>query len=226
MDSQAFPVFVAMMVAVAVGVLAYNAFFSRAARMKKKLRRQQLGIIRDAVDGTVVKVQGTVSYLGTPLEAPLSGRPCAMWEVHVEERGGRRKGWHTLFEDFQCQPFVLDDGTGKAVVKAVIPRLVLVKDAQFQSQTFQDATDRLERFLAEHGEQSVGLFGFNRTLRYSEGIIEAGERLVVMGAGHWEPDPDGIVRVGYRDAPQRLVVEDPQDGHLLISDDPDVLRDS
>ena len=216
--------FLMVFTAAFLGLLAHKVFLSTAARARRALRSAQSMAIRDAPDGAPVKVQGVVGYVGTATEAPLSGRPCALWEVHVEERGGRSKGWNTVIQDHECTPFLIDDGTGTALVNAVIPRLALVQDARFQSLTFVDATERLEAFLASRGLQSTGIFGLNRTLRYREGVIEAGERVAVLGVGRWEAASDGVVRAGYREAPRRLVLEDPEGGHLVISDDPSTLR--
>lgn len=215
--------FFTVFAAVSLGFVGYRLFFSAAARARRTLRSQRSVAIRDAPEGALVKVEGLVKYVGEPMEAPLSGRSCAMWQVLVEEQGGKQKGWHKLIDDSECRPFIINDGTGIALVNAVIPKLALVQDARFQSMTFVDATERLDAFLADHSQLSTGMFGFNRNLRYREGIIEEGERVAVLGACRWEADPDGAARGGYRDAPRRLVVEDPEDGHLVISDDPSTL---
>ena len=47
--------------------------------------------------------------------------------------------------------FVLDDGTGRAIVEAEDAQVSVVMDAHFRSGAFNDATPQLESFLAKHG---------------------------------------------------------------------------
>ena len=67
---------------------------------------------------------------------------------------------------------------------------------------------------------------FNRTLRYRECVIRAGEEVVAFGCGRWEPDPhpDGRAARGYRDAPMRLVLDacNPK-LPVMVSNDPFVI---
>ena len=79
--------------------------------------------------------------------------------------------------------FVLDDGTGPAIVEVEDAQISVVMDARFRSGAFNDATPQLESFLAKHGWKSTGLFGFNKSLRYAEGVLEEGESVTVFGRG-------------------------------------------
>tara|TARA_B110000211_G_C13988009_1_gene512633 strand:+ start:189 stop:446 length:258 start_codon:yes stop_codon:yes gene_type:complete len=45
-------------------------------------------------------------------------------------------------------------------------------------------------FLAEHGTESEGFLGFNKKLRYNEGILEEGEVVAVLGKGTWKSGKD------------------------------------
>ena len=212
----------------AIGALGYQYFFSKTARTKRAIKRQEQVPIGEASEGVPIRIVGSLSYAGQPLDAPLTGRPCAAWHVLVEEykgSGGARRGnWATVVEDWDSRPFIVEDGTGKAFVKAEAADLALVQDAHFRSGTFDDAHERLEAFLNDHGEASTGAV-FNRTLRYREGVLAAGETVAVMGIGRLEMDPDGDqAGAGYRTAPQRLVVDGLEDGRLLVSDDPKTTR--
>ena len=57
----------------------------------------------------------------------------------------------------------------------------LEEDGKFNSGTFKDATPKLEAYLKKHGQSSTGLFGFNSTIRYNEGVLELNEEVVVLG---------------------------------------------
>lgn len=73
---------------------------------------------------------------------------------------------------------------------------------------------QLESFLAKHGWKSTGLFGFNKSLRYAEGVFEEGKSVTVFGRGVWENDGSGT---------RRLVISKPRDGQLRVSDNPSTL---
>lgn len=219
--------FFMMLAIVAVAGASYLLFhyFSKAARTRRALRSTERTLIVDAIEGTLVKISGRVKYAGEPMEAPLSGRTCAVWEVVVEEHrsSGRSSHWRSIISDYEAQHFIIEDESGKALVKPVVPQLALEQDARYRSGTFMDAPPELERFLASRGHASTGVFGFNKSMRYREGVLEEGERVAVYGVCRWELDPDPSTGgVGYRDTPRRLVIESPSESRLLISDDPNV----
>jgi len=198
--------------------------YSKDAWKRRELKSAQRVPIRKVADGTTVKIGGRLSYAGDPLEAPLSGRACACWQVVIERqvRSGNSCEWEELIRDQEARSFFVEDETGRALVEARNPAVALNQDAHFSSGTFNDATERLEAFLASHGKTSVGLLGFNIDMRYREGVLEEGEVVSAWGRARLEPDPDGATSAGgYREAPTRVVIGDPDVGQMLLSDDPD-----
>jgi len=77
--------------------------------------------------------------------------------------------------------------------------------------------------LDAHGIASEGAVG-NKTLEFSEGVLEQGEIVAVLGVGSWQDDPDVApsAGAGYRDtdAPRRLVMTSPEGGPLIVTDEP------
>ena len=57
----------------------------------------------------------------------------------------------------------------------------LLKDVSTTSGTWNDAPQFLEDYLFKHAKKSTGFLSINKTLRYSEGIIETNEELAVSG---------------------------------------------
>jgi len=57
--------------------------------------------------------------------------------------------------------------------------------------------------------------GFNKTIRYHEGVIETGEMVAVFGKGQWIKDSSGK---------RQLVISKPTETELLISDDPSTVN--
>ena len=79
-------------------------------------------------------------------------------------------------------------------------------------------------FLARHGFAATGWW-LNKTLRYTEGVIEAGERVAVLGRGVREPDPDARPRdTGYRSAlPTRINIGGTPEHPVIVSDRADLV---
>jgi hypothetical protein len=147
---------------------------------KRTLRKTPILTVGGFADGTEAKLVGKIRLLAE-LCSPLTGRPCAhyhvrveVWHIPSEDTGGGRSGWSNFIEEEKTEVFVLEDGTGRAIVKAEDAQFSVVEDAHFRSGTLNDATPQLESFLAKHGRKSTNLFGFNKGLRYAEGVIEEG----------------------------------------------------
>ncbi|MBL8718622.1 MAG: hypothetical protein JNL79_21755, partial [Myxococcales bacterium] len=141
----------------------------------------------------------------------ISGRRCAYYRVVVEEQyeSSGRRSWRDVLDEQDGVDFLVKDETGEALVKTTRVEAVLEKDRSKSSGFLRDATPELEAFLKKHGRSSEGLV-FNRTLRYREGVVEAGERVAVAA----------LVR--RKTAKARPILAAPPNGSLLISDETDL----
>lgn len=219
-------VFVLVVCAGAVLVHFGAKYLSAQATLRRRVKEAPLRTTADFPENTVGTVQGKLRYLGeAPLVAPLSGRPCAYYEVIVEQ-GGFNKEWKEIIRESDGDDFLLEDEHGLARVHMEDCEVLVSEDASFRSGTFQDATPELEAFLAEHGHTTSTDLGFNKTLRYREGVLEAGETVAVCGMGTREVDPDPrTARGGYRENASRLVLSASDEMPLYVSDSLSVLRD-
>jgi hypothetical protein len=219
-DPISFIVFCATVGTMGVAALCHWAL-TRRRRLNHPLRKLRHTAISDARDG-VIKFVGRVRLLADPLIAPVSERRCAGYKVVVLESNGEDTS--TVVDEVRCVDFLLDDGTGVAWIRAARADLEVIHDAHLSSGLLADAPGHLETLLLRHGQKSTKWAGIaNRTLRYSEGALEAGEEVVVCGVGRWEPDPDPRHAIGYRDSAMRFVVSSLPDAAMLISDDPDLI---
>jgi hypothetical protein len=212
--------FVVGLFAVGLSLAAYLAWFNSETQQTKRALLGAPGeTIADAPEGKPAKLVGSLEYEGAPLRAPLTGRPCACYHVVVEEHMGQG-GTHEIINTRDIQPFFLRDATGTARVECQFTTLLIQKDGNFRSGTFNDASPELEAFLEQHGQKSTSL-GLNRSLRYREGVLEEGEQVAVLGKVRREADPASETG-GYRQRPERVVVG-PADDSLYISDDPNIV---
>ena len=198
--------------------------------------RRELGAIRtigraaaspigQVQEGALVKVVGLARPAGEPLVAPLTGRPCVLFEAsiqhHVGGHGMDRGGpWETEGQESQSQSFLVeDDDGGRAVVETEGAWVLLqAMDLQQELQKGEPRSDEMRAMRRRHGHEDAE----EATLRerYLEGIIGEQQRVAVYGRCAWETDPDPGGGAGYRGAPRRLRISAPPGGQVLITTDP------
>ncbi|MBO6937798.1 MAG: hypothetical protein JJ863_22715 [Deltaproteobacteria bacterium] len=216
--------------AIGLGAFAVIAgarwFLAREQRLKRRIKTLPISSIADTPEQQDVRVTGRLAYRGdrAPLEAPLSGRPCAAWRVVVRERrgSGKNKRWITILEESDSRDFVLEDESGRAIVDGTLVELAVDFDRKGGTSFFSGPSPYLEEFLHERGIATKGVV-FGKTLDYREGALEAGEQVTVAGSGVWENDPTQRGK-GYRDVGKLLRVSAMSDGNLLATDDPKLAR--
>jgi hypothetical protein len=149
---------------------------------RRRIRWQGKTAILALGSGSAAKVEGVVTPVGKPLVSPLLKRECVAWRVC-----GRRARGDRQYEAWDACDFVIEDGTGSALV----PR------------------DNLELVLppAEFASRAHDAIGPDDVL-FDERVLEVGARAVVSGPTVLAPDPTGARDgVDYREAPRRPVFD-------------------
>lgn len=203
--------------AVAISVVGVSMYFSADARTRRALKNVRASPISGLAPGQVARVRGRIVALGDLLSAPLSERECVYYLAFAEEQrsNGKTTSWREIAREERYVDFVIEDGTGVVTVRMAVPRVAVVRDVHTRSGTFDDANAREEAFLARHGLQSTGaLLGLNRALRYTEGALEVGEEVTVLG----------LVREETASGGRELVIDAREDAPLMLSDDPRIVR--
>jgi len=204
-------------------IIVTSIFFSKKAIVKRKLKKTADKKISDFQSGDIAKVIGKVEFAGKPLKAPLSGRPCAYYYVLIEQKvsTGKSSHWKTIIEEETAGTFVIRDGRHCAYSNCEKIKSYIVQDRKFSSGFLNDATEELEKFLRDHGQESEGFFGFNKTLRYKEGVLEEGELIAVVGRGEWK----NAIQVKLPDTYDRvLAISATEEEPVFLSDDPDTVK--
>jgi hypothetical protein len=200
--------------------LAFGAFALWSAtrtdwwRVALRLQSTPRHAIGALGEGVAAKIVGTVRPIQVML-APITGRRCVYWRVIVSEYqssrdmdGNDTSGWSQILDQRNGLPFLVVDGSGRALVDPAHAEVALVADAE------SEGGERLQMFLLRYGISP------RRNVRYTEAVIEPGEVVAVAGAGVREPDPEGTGGA-YREAPTRLRIAASPSVPLLISDRPD-----
>ena len=218
-----------LFIIVAIVVIAICGwYFGARQRLKRQLRQAKPWSLSELPEDTHGRVIGQARALGEELAGPLTGRRCVYYIAIVEEQRstGRSSYWRTIASETRGVPFMLEDGTGRAIVDPNGAQVALDFDGNSKSGTFNQADPVQEQFLAKHGQKSEG-WVFNKTLRYREAMIEVGETIAVLGSGTREPDPNAAPEAAYRGAPPtRLRLTSSPKFPLIISDDPATTRAS
>jgi E3 Ubiquitin ligase len=219
--------FVLLIFAIGVPLLFVASYYSAEAKAKRALLAAKIWPIATFPENEVGRIVGQAQPTVAVLHAPMSGRPCVMFRVTVEEyrSSGKSGSWYTVITDVQYVPFQVTDSTGRALIDPTSAQLISTVDSKSTSGTFDPASPIEESILARHRVESKGWL-FNKSLRYHEAAIEVGETIAILGSALREPDPDappsqqsGDV---YRGAPvTRLRMTSSAKYPLIISDHPD-----
>lgn len=188
---------------VAAIVVCALAVTPKGARIKRLLRDTPRFAIAELPEDTPGRAVGAARPVGAPVIAPLTGRPCIYYVATVEELHGKQ--WKETIREERGVPFVLDDGSGHALVDPTGAEVALDIDSKGASGTLDDPSPTEQAFLARHGRVGQGKL-FNHSVKYREAIIAIGETVAVLGCAVREPDP-GVPPTGegYREGPATRV---------------------
>jgi len=200
---------------VGLGVLVYRAAFSPRARGRRALERTPRPHIGEIRQVEMVKVVGQARFAVEPLRAPMSGRPCVCWHVQIQEarQGAQGGSWADVLDEVEGQDFLLDDGTGIALVRGVMPEATLASSGPWIDNSVGDFPAEVQEFLGGRGEPVRGAMG-KRVMRYEERILVEGAEMAVLGMALQEGVPEGA----------SVVIDCLDDGRIVISNVPSALR--
>ena len=202
-----------------LAILLISVLFSKRAIVRRKLKNAAIKRITGFIDGESAKIIGKVEFVDEPLLSPLSGRECAYYYIHVEQKvsTGKSSHWKTVIEEEKSCKFVIREGINCAYLSSHKIKSYIVQDKNYTSGVFNDATEHLEKYLNAKGFKSEGFLGLNKTLRYKEGVLENGEEIAVFGKGEWKD----VNELGLPDKYGRVLAITSPDGEAVyLSDDP------
>ncbi len=179
--------------AVALIGLALSWWFSRRRSILSELNNERAIAIARFASGQRGKIVGTLEYEGEPLVSPLTGRTCAYYHITVEElvednNTTNTEAWYQVIREEKRLHFIVADSSGRAFIDTGAADVAADICVSILSGPLEHPSELEELFLATHGPRDKHWF-VGKTLRYKEGILEAGERVSVYGEGYREPEP-------------------------------------
>ncbi|WNH08849.1 hypothetical protein [Thalassobellus suaedae] len=167
-------------------------YFSKKNIILRKLSKFKPKRITQFRTNELTKVSGKVLQVEKPFVAPYSKRKCVAYIFEVKQKvsTGKSSHWKTLVKKEDIQDFFIEKDGELVMVKPSLESSnyysYMVEDKSVNSGTFNTPTPKFQNVLDDFGIQSETWLGFNKTLKYSERIIEIGETITVGGVAKWK----------------------------------------
>ena len=180
---------------VVVGLLLVNQGQKERAK-SDRIAETETTPIRQLTPGTVeIKGEARPVEEASLVQSPITRTESLATHVEVEEyesSGEHGGSWKTKHEDQQSVPFVVDDGTGEVRVELSPDGNLNVEVTQTKVGSGDEPPEMIERYLerddaiGEASRGSIGPLSYGDRRRYSEGMIEPGEEIYVLGRAREE----------------------------------------
>lgn len=205
-------------------------YYNDRNKVKRLLKKHSAKKILLCKDNEYVKIIGSAMSIDQPLISPISKTPCVYYQVQVQRQKSESEGgnvyWKTILKDEKFQDFIIQADENKAIVnieKKDSKKIVhLIQEVKKRSGTFNNASEDVKAYLKSHGKKSTGLFGFNKTLRYVEGIVEIQEKIAVMGIANWKESDHNFDQYSSK----TLHISGDKINKLVLTDDPKAISKS
>jgi hypothetical protein len=164
----------------AVAVIAGGAAALRWIRIARLIEDTPTSRIRSAAQGYVELGGRALPLDGTHNPAPLTQRPCVWWRYRISKKvehgtgKSRRQSWQTVSSGTSAVPFLLDDDTGRCLVKPDGAEIVTTESTTWYGDTPWPAA-------APGASAKPWLISGGRNYRYVEERIYEHERLYALG---------------------------------------------
>lgn len=212
-------------VSIVIIVIVLSYYFSTKQKVIRALSKLPMQRISSLKTNEFSKITGRAKAIENPLVAPYSKRKCVFYTIKIEQRkqSGKSSKWKTIVKEEKIQDFLIESGGDYILVnpkqqpKNYLSYLVV--DSKTSSGTFNEASIKFENLLKHYNIKSQGFLGFNKQLRYTEGIIEIGEKIIVAGYVNHKTLSQQIAGYNYS---KIVTLKSTNDQKIIITDLPNI----
>ncbi|MGC6432035.1 MAG: hypothetical protein ACON5F_13400 [Jejuia sp.] len=219
--SAIFPIIIIIAI-IGIGFSAY--YFGKKQSILRKLSKLKRKDILQFRTNEPSKVTGKVLHVHEPFVAPFSRRKCVAYEFKIQQKKKRGKNsyWKTLIDEKNIQDFFIEQRGEVAMIKPQTNPLnfdiYLVEDKRVTSGFLKDPSPEFQDLLGAYKIESTNILGFNKTLKYTERILEVGETVTVGGIAKWKAVDTTIEGYNYS---KIATLESSTEQKIIITDLPD-----
>ncbi|WP_054852185.1 hypothetical protein [Olleya sp. ITB9] len=214
-------IIVILCIVITIGILIY--FFNHKAIILRRLKALPFSKIGSLQNNKFAKIEGIALNIDAPLIAPLSKRKCVFYKITIQKKvnNGKNSHWKTVVNEIKIQDFFIEQSSERLIVFPTSYKDYLVIDNKANSGTFNDPSPKFRSLLESYNIETEGIFGMNKSLRYTEAIVEVGERITVAGLVKWSKLENPVAGYNYSSIAS-LTSKDKN--KIIITDSPDALR--
>ncbi len=215
-------VFIILIVVIFIIIVAY--YFSSKQVIIRTLAKTPNKPVGGLKTNSFTKVTGKALHVKQPLIAPFSKRKCVYYKITIQQKrnNGKNSHWRTLISDSKIQEFFIETKGEHVIVRPKLNpknfKSCLVIDKKTSSGTFNNPTKEFLEVLKKYNIRSDGFLGFNKSLRYTEAIIELEEIVTVAGIAKWKHLKEPVEGYAYSKIAELVSTENQK---LIITDLPD-----
>jgi hypothetical protein len=199
--------------AVALAGYAYAKWRHPRRRVRRALDRLPETPIGQVKDGTEVRITGKVVVHGEMTASLVSKRPCIGYRLVIEARARSNQAMEAVVVREDCRSFYVEDGSGRALIEG--PLVIGLDD---DDAAWTDLPPAIFDILEAAKVSLTGSFGGDRSFRFTEALLVAGDEISVSGRATVAPDPAGAPR-GHRHPPMLCRIVGSKAFPVMIADE-------
>ncbi|MCX6707914.1 MAG: GIDE domain-containing protein [Candidatus Woesearchaeota archaeon] len=154
------------------------------------------------------------------LTSPFTKKPCIYYRYLIQEYRyqGKSSRWVTLDSGQADTRFFLKDDADKVLVDPAKAMIEIPANNTFNSGIGKNPPAMIVDFLNKSKIKDEGLFGINKTMRYTEYFIEPGDKIYIMGTAGKNPEVDELAA---QQSMENVMIQDRKGAFFYISDRPE-----
>ncbi len=193
-------------------ILWLKKYYSQDEQIMRSVEEVRVSSLRSVKKGDRVKISGVIIAPDELLTAPISGKKCVAYQLEVCQvvSGSYGDVDAEIIRDEKSLPFYIEEKGHQVKIPGRYQEISLHKEIREESDWLNGPSAELTKILKKHGKKTSNFLGLTKRFIFKEGVLEVGEKIVVVGKGYWfKPTHEG---------PSVLVMEGSLEEPLLISD--------